>query len=121
MKATVLNKHGVSPIMGFHDQDSDADEKNEEEQVEEKEPGEKEVEFGEEGIEEEEETIEPNVVCKPCRPSIAEVEAHNATHIPLRTWCEICVRGRAQDMGHKVREKEAMGIPKVIIDYGYTR
>ena len=31
------------------------------------------------------------------RPSQAEVDKHNETHIPFRNWCEICVRGRAEN------------------------
>ena len=30
----------------------------------------------------------------PCgvRPTIVEVDRHNATHIPFRSWCPICVK-----------------------------
>ena len=108
--------NGVSPLLGFGDHDDD-DEEGEpaEEPAEEENPGE-DVDFGES-----EEAAEPKVVTKPCKPSAAEVEAHNATHIPFRNWCEICVRGRAQDMGHASKPKEASGVPKVLLDYGYTR
>jgi hypothetical protein len=58
---------------------------------------------------------------KPVKPSQAEVEAHNRSHIPFRNWCEICVKGRAQDMPHKMKEKEGYGKPVVMLDYGYTK
>ena len=94
------NRHledGVSPILGFGDHDDDDEEG---EPADEEILGEN-VEFGES-----EEAAEPRVITKPCRPSAAEVEAHNVTHIPFRNWCEVCVRGRAQDMGHVSKPKE---------------
>ena len=30
----------------------------------------------------------------PVLPSTAEVEAHNVSHLPFRSWCSACVRGR---------------------------
>ncbi len=32
--------------------------------------------------------------CDPGAPTRAEVEAHAATHLPFRIWCEECVAGR---------------------------
>ena len=29
----------------------------------------------------------------PVLPSEAEVEAHNVSHLPVRSWCSACVRG----------------------------
>ena len=52
----------------------------------------------EEGIEMEDEDGEDNEEamdsigwCAPVRPSAEEVEIHNRTHLPYRSWCEICV------------------------------
>eukprot|EP00971_Amphidinium_carterae_P209657 4159003-Amphidinium_carterae.1 len=36
----------------------------------------------------------------PVRPSKAEVEAHNLTHLPYRSWCPHCVRAKARPRGH---------------------
>ena len=33
-------------------------------------------------------------------PTRAEVEAHAATHLPFRTWCEECVAGRRDNPPH---------------------
>ena len=30
----------------------------------------------------------------PTKPSAADVEEHNVTHIPYRSWCGSCVEGR---------------------------
>ena len=41
------------------------------------------------------------------RPSEREVEEHCVTHVPFRSWCEHCVRGKSKAGMHKVvTEKE---------------
>ena len=35
----------------------------------------------------------------PILPSEAEVEAHNVSHLPFRSWCSACVRGRGPSLG----------------------
>ena len=51
--------------------------------------------MGATGVSEEvsEEVVPAKVVCAPCLPSPEEVEAHNAIHIPFRSWCAHCVSG----------------------------
>ena len=34
----------------------------------------------------------------PKLPSKTEVEEHNITHLPFRSWCRHCVRGRGKEM-----------------------
>lgn len=56
------------------------------------------------------------------KPSRAEVEDHNLTHIPFRSWCAHCVKGRAVadphwDQGSKEEEE----IPTVSADYMYMK
>ena len=75
---------GVSPLLGFGDHNEDDDEGEPAEDPDEGEAPGEDVDFGES-----EEAAEPKVITKPCRPSMAEVEAHNATHIPFRSWSEI--------------------------------
>ena len=36
----------------------------------------------------------------PKLPSKAEVEAHNLTHLPYRSWCRHCVKGRGKELPH---------------------
>jgi len=42
----------------------------------------------------------PVRVQDPVKPSQAEVEEHTLTHVPFRSWCEHCVRGRGEDSPH---------------------
>ena len=69
-----------------------------------------------------EETREPDMMCKPCMPSQAEVDLHNATHWPFRSWCPICVMGRGQEAPHRTKEDHSTnGVHIVTMDYGYLR
>merc|ERR1712240_2189 len=47
-----------------------------------------------------------------------EVEQHNVTHLPFRSWCPHCVSGKAQDRNHKKREnQDEKQIPEIVFDY----
>ena len=52
------------------------------------------------------------------KPSAEEVRRHMISHVPYRSWCEHCVRGKAKDNPH-VRvcreewETEAVHVPQV--------
>ena len=37
----------------------------------------------------------------PGQPSKEEVEEHNLSHLPHRSWCEICVKARAKEGPHR--------------------
>ena len=37
----------------------------------------------------------------PGAPTAAMVAAHAATHLPYRSWCQDCVQGRRDNVGHK--------------------
>jgi hypothetical protein len=52
--------------------------------------------------EEEEESGERKVkkVQNPVRPRAEDVEEHEMTHLPFRSWCRHCVRGRGEELGH---------------------
>ena len=119
---------GVRPgILGFHDHDGDEElderEGGEVNEGEEKEPeGDKGIENDgeEDGIDEEgEEARTSKGLSLPCRPTPEEVEAHMRTHLPLRSWCEICVRGRAEDAAHSQGKGEESAVAIVGTDYGY--
>ena len=45
---------------------------------------------------ESEEAKPPEVLRDPGAPTPKEVEQHNVTHLPFRSWCRHCVRGRAE-------------------------
>ena len=38
-------------------------------------------------------------------PTEKEVNEHNLTHLPFRTWCAHCIRGKAKNPPHK-RQRE---------------
>ena len=40
------------------------------------------------------------------QPSSQEVQEHMKTHIPYRSWCAHCVRGRGRRDPHKVRRRK---------------
>ena len=84
-------------------------------------PGEDEDMRRDDDDEEGEEGQIPCGICIPCRPSQAEVDKHNETHIPFRNWCEICIQGRAENYPHKKAEKEEREVPSVHMDICYTR
>ena len=54
----------------------------------------------------------------PRRPSDAQRRAHEIHHMPYRSWCEYCVRGRGKESPHLSRYEQADdGIPAVQMDY----
>ena len=57
----------------------------------------------------------------PGAPSRAEVEAHEATHLPIRIWCEVCVAGRRDNPAHLRVPREPGGVPEVGFDYAFMR
>ena len=75
---------------------------------------------GEEGEvvieDEEEEADEVKLAPDPGSPSPQEVEDHRKDHMPYRSWCEHCVKGRGTGMQHRRVEKKSSN-PRVGIDY----
>ena len=51
----------------------------------------------------------PKKVTIDVRPSKEEVELHNKTHLPYRSWCPHCVRGKAR--GRAQRRKKIRSAP----------
>ena len=68
-----------------------------------------------------EEAERPKVRRQPKQPTKKEREEHECTHIPYRSWCTHCVRGRGRNTMHKTvkegSEEEAMKVPRVVMDY----
>jgi hypothetical protein len=52
----------------------------------------------------------------PRMPCEAEVKEHEFTHLPFRSWCRHCVRGRGKEMPH-VRSREQPEGPEVHMDF----
>ena len=72
----------------------------------------------EEGMEEMEEEAKPKIRRAPNGPTRLEREDHEVTHLPFRSWCEFCVKGRGISTPHRVSEEEKTH-KKVAIDYFY--
>ena len=55
----------------------------------------------------------------PKLPSEHEVREHSLSgHMPFRSWCPHCVRGRGKEMDHKKQgDEEEAGIPEYHLDY----
>ena len=69
------------------------------------------------GFDEETEARHMRVAIK---PTPEEVAAHEETHLPSRSWCKYCVRGRGRSVSHhRVSGKEEEQIPTISVDYGF--
>ena len=55
------------------------------------------------------EEVGPKVVRVPRTPTQAEIDAHEATHMPHEEWCEFCMAGRARDKAHKSKNRTSEG------------
>ena len=76
------------------------------------------IEFKEEG--EAEEVRDQKLLKDPGAPTAEEIEKHNVTHMPYRSWCPVCVEGRARDKHHRRgEEQDDKGIPEIVFDYGF--
>ncbi len=63
-----------------------------------------------------EDDVEPlNKTTNPRLPSAADVEEHNRTHIPYRSWCKWCVEGRGRGAQHPA--SPGSSVPIVGADY----
>ena len=62
----------------------------------------------------------PKVIKVDPRPSEEEVNRHNVTHLPYRSWCPHCVRGKAKRRAHRRRMRsERGGVPVISLDYAW--
>ncbi|CAJ1440802.1 unnamed protein product, partial [Effrenium voratum] len=57
----------------------------------------------------------------PIKPTADEVRQHNISHIPYRSWCGHCVRGKGRALQHQQnrasREEAGRARPRVSMDY----
>ena len=69
----------------------------------------------------EDEAQAPRAARAPSQPSAKEVELHELTHCPPRTWCEHCVRGQMKDLPHRTATGEfsESSVTRVSMDYCY--
>jgi hypothetical protein len=57
----------------------------------------------------------------PGAPTQAERDAHSATHLPFRSWCDECVQGRRDAPPHRRTKRGAGEVPEVAFDYAFVR
>ncbi len=57
----------------------------------------------------------------PGAPTQADRDAHAATHLPFRSWCDACVQGRQHAPPHCRQKREAGEVPEVAFDYAFVR
>ena len=48
----------------------------------------------------------PKKLHDPMKPSAQEVETHELTHLPYRSWCGVCVQGKGKEMSHLSGKRE---------------
>ena len=53
----------------------------------------------------------------PIKPSQEEVDSHMLTHLPFRSWCPHCVRGKSKGKPHRKQAGTGKEIPTVALDY----
>ena len=85
------------------------------------EEGEQEAHGKGQDVEGDEEGRRPKVLESPTPVSQKMREEHETTHLPYRSWCAHCVRGRGRSNAHKAKkdEKEEEETPRVVMDYFY--
>ena len=57
----------------------------------------------------------------PGAPTQADRDAHAATHLPFRSWCDECVQGRRDAPPHSRQKRGAGDVPEVAFDYAFIR
>ena len=63
-----------------------------------------------------ENVVVPKGLPSPSLPSKAEVEHHNLTHLPYRSWCPFCVAGRRKNNAHFAKRGEGRAKPLLCAD-----
>ena len=62
----------------------------------------------------------PKGLPSPSLPSKAEVEHHNLTHLPYRSWCPFCVAARRKNNAHFANREEGRAKPLFCADYCFV-
>ena len=57
----------------------------------------------------------------PVGPSQAEIEAHNVTHLPYRSWCRWCVMSKKPNTKHMRAQYAQRDVPLLVGDYAFIR
>ena len=63
--------------------------------------------------------VKPNLLNAPYSPSRQERMEHEVSHLPFRSWCAHCVRGKSKSRGHYAHSDEDSSIPVIGFDYAF--
>ena len=64
----------------------------------------------------------PRGMPEPILPSPAEVNLHNLSHIPYRSWCQHCVAARRNAQAHASQAKSPQRmLPLIVFDYCFVK
>ncbi len=64
-----------------------------------------------------EEAAKPKALRKPTEPTAEERRQHEIGHLPYRSWCPACVKGRKKDRDHHPRPEEDRSIRSLHLDF----
>lgn len=56
------------------------------------------------------------VAADPKMPTQAEIDEHCITHLPHRSWCEVCIKARGREAAHASKKKKGEK-PVIAMDY----
>eukprot|EP00974_Lingulodinium_polyedra_P074823 7250346-Lingulodinium_polyedra.AAC.1 len=68
-------------------------------------------------MEEGEEGRRPICIKEEQAPSQEEVQEHMASHVPFRSWCPFCIKGKAKSSPHRRKKDEGSDVPVISMDY----
>ena len=85
--------------------------------VEESGPPEADMEEDPEGDEAENEARPPRTGRRPCDPTPEEKRMHEVAHLPFRSWCSHCVRGRKKNIMHRPAPEVDGSIRQIGVDF----
>ena len=68
-------------------------------------------------IQEEPEEVGVRVLPDTCLPCQSEIDKHNVKHIPYRSWCPFCVKGKALESKCLPTKVDVGAIPCISVDY----
>ena len=104
----------VRPVCPVMDGSEDQDEEKKNEEKDEADSAEDLFEFGD--LDCERGMRRPVRAADPKKPSKTDVEEHALTHLPFRSWCSHCVRGKGRVADHKKTTTEK-GLGEIHMDY----
>ena len=67
-------------------------------------------------IEPTDQAVKPKLVRGPKQPSATERALHELTHLPFRSWCEVCVRAKSKQNQHRPQRRRG---PVIQIDFAF--